>query len=166
MDSFLRGHGMEKSIKMTVNGKEYKIAVYPNQTLVDVLRERLGLTGTKVGCEMGDCGSCTVILDGKAVNACLVLAVQADGREILTIEGLARDEVLHPLQESFVMEGAIQCGFCTPGMIMTAQALLKENPNPDEAQIREGISGVLCRCTGYSKIVQAIKSTSQKTHRL
>ena len=157
---------MEKSIKMTVNSKTYEMSVEPNQTLVKVLREALGLTGTKVGCEMGDCGTCTVIMDGKAVNACLVLAVQADGREILTIEGLARDEVLHPLQESFVMEGAIQCGFCTPGMIMTAQALLKENPNPDEAQIREGISGVLCRCTGYSKIVQAIKSTSQKTHRL
>lgn len=157
---------MEKLIKITVNGKKYEITVQPNQTLVKVLREALGLTGTKVGCEMGDCGTCTVIMDGKAVNACLVLAVQADGREILTIEGLARDEALHPLQESFIMEGAIQCGFCTPGMIMSAQALLKENPDPDEAQIREGISGVLCRCTGYSKIVQAIKSTSQKTHRL
>lgn len=157
---------MEKLIKMTVNSKKYEISVQPNQTLVRVLREALGLTGTKVGCEMGDCGTCTVIMDGKAVNACLVLAVQADGREILTIEGLARDEALHPLQESFIMEGAIQCGFCTPGMIMSAQALLKENPDPDEAQIREGISGVLCRCTGYSKIVQAIKSTSQKTHRL
>ncbi len=157
---------MEKLIKMTVNSKKWEISVQPNQTLVRVLREALGLTGTKVGCEMGDCGTCTVIMDGKAVNACLVLAVQADGREILTIEGLARDEALHPLQESFIMEGAIQCGFCTPGMIMSAQALLKENPDPDEAQIREGISGVLCRCTGYSKIVQAIKSTSQKTHRL
>ncbi len=157
---------MEKLIKMTVNSKKHEIKVQPNQTLVKVLREALGLTGTKVGCEMGDCGTCTVIMDGKAVNACLVLAVQADGREILTIEGLARDEALHPLQESFIMEGAIQCGFCTPGMIMSAQALLKENPDPDEAQIREGISGVLCRCTGYSKIVQAIKSTSQKTHRV
>jgi carbon-monoxide dehydrogenase small subunit len=157
---------MEKLIKITVNGKKHEITVQPNQTLVKVLREALGLTGTKVGCEMGDCGTCTVIMDGKAVNACLVLAVQADGREILTIEGLARDEALHPLQESFIMEGAIQCGFCTPGMIMSAQALLKENPDPNEAQIREGISGVLCRCTGYSKIVQAIKSTSQKTHRL
>ncbi len=157
---------MEKSIKMSVNSKAYEMTVQPNQTLVNVLREALGLTGTKVGCEMGDCGTCTVIMDGKAVNACLVLAVQADGREIFTIEGLARDEVLDPLQESFVMEGAIQCGFCTPGMIMSAHALLKENPDPDEAQIREGISGVLCRCTGYSKIVQAIKSASQKTHRL
>jgi len=162
----LRGHGMEKLIKVTVNSKKYEMAVEPNQTLVEVLRNELGLTGTKVGCEMGDCGTCTVIMDGKAVNACLVLAVQVDGREILTIEGLARDEALDPLQESFVMEGAIQCGFCTPGMIMSAKALLKVNPGPDEAQIREGISGVLCRCTGYSKIVQAIKSTSQKAHSL
>ncbi len=157
---------MEKLIKMTVNGKTYEMAVEPNQTLVGVLRNELGLTGTKVGCEMGDCGTCTVIMDGKAVNACLVLAVQVDGREILTIEGLAQDEALDPIQESFVMEGAIQCGFCTPGMIMSAKALLNENPDPKEAQIREGISGVLCRCTGYSKIVQAIKSTSQKTHSL
>lgn len=157
---------MEKLIKMNVNGQKYEMAVEPSQTLVGVLRNKLGLTGTKVGCEMGDCGTCTVIMDGKAVNACLVLAVQADGREILTIEGLARDEELHPLQESFVMEGAIQCGFCTPGMIMSAKALLNENPDPNEAQIREGISGVLCRCTGYSKIVQAIKSTSQKAHSL
>ena len=157
---------MEKLIKITVNSKKYEMAVEPNQTLVEVLRNELGLTGTKVGCEMGDCGTCTVIMDGKAVNACLVLAVQADGREILTIEGLARDEALHPLQESFVIEGAIQCGFCTPGMIMSAEALLTENPDPNEAQIREGISGVLCRCTGYSKIVQAIKSTSQKARSL
>ncbi len=152
---------MEKSIKMTVNGKKYEIAVYPNQTLVDVLRERLGLTGTKVGCEMGDCGSCTVIMDGKAVNACLVLGAQADGREILTIEGLAEDDRLHPLQEAFVMEGAIQCGFCTPGMIMNGKALLDKSPDPDETAIREAISGVLCRCTGYRKIVQAIKSASE-----
>ncbi len=151
---------MEKLIKMTVNGKKYEIAVEPNQTLVEVLREALGLTGTKVGCEMGDCGTCTVIMDGKAVNACLVLAAQADGREILTIEGLAEDERLHPLQEAFVMEGAIQCGFCTPGMIMNGKALLDKRPDPDEAAIREAISGVLCRCTGYRKIVQAIKSAS------
>ena len=152
---------MEKLIRMSVNGKKYEMTVEANQTLVQVLRNELGLTGTKVGCEMGDCGTCTVIMEGKAVNACLVLAVQGDGKEVLTIEGLAQDEELDPLQESFVMEGAIQCGFCTPGMIMSAKALLRENPKPDEAQIREGISGVLCRCTGYSKIVQAIKSTSQ-----
>ena len=157
---------MEKLIKMTVNGKKVEMAVEPNQTLVEVLRNALGLTGTKVGCEMGDCGTCTVIMEDRAVNACLVLAVQADGKEILTIEGLAPDEALDPLQESFVMEGAIQCGFCTPGMIMSAKALLSENPDPSEAQIRKGISGVLCRCTGYSKIVQAIKSTGQKAHSL
>ena len=157
---------MQKFIKMTVNGKKYEMTVEPNQTLVQVLRNELGLTGTKVGCEMGDCGTCTVIMDGRAVNACLVLAVQGDGKEVLTIEGLAQDEELDPLQESFVMEGAIQCGFCTPGMIMSAKALLSENPEPNEAQIREGISGVLCRCTGYSKIVQAIKSTSQKARSL
>jgi carbon-monoxide dehydrogenase small subunit len=157
---------MEKLIKMTVNGKKYEITVAPNQTLVEVLREALGLTGTKVGCEMGDCGTCTVIMDRKAVNACLVLAAQADGREILTIEGLAEDERLHPLQEAFVMEGAIQCGFCTPGMIMNGKALLDKSPDPDEAAIREAISGVLCRCTGYRKIVQAIKSAADSAHSL
>jgi carbon-monoxide dehydrogenase small subunit len=157
---------MEKFIKMTVNGKKYEIAVDPNQTLVEVLRETLGLTGTKVGCEMGDCGTCTVIMDGKAVNACLVLAAQSHGREILTIEGLAEDERLHPLQEAFVMEGAIQCGFCTPGMIMNGKALLDKGPDPDETAIREAISGVLCRCTGYRKIVQAIKSAARSAHSL
>ena len=157
---------MEKFIKMTVNGKKYEIAVDPNQTLVEVLREALGLTGTKVGCDMGDCGTCTVIMDGKAVNACLVLAAQSDGREILTIEGLAEGERLHPLQEAFVMEGAIQCGFCTPGMIMNGKALLDKSPDPDEAAIREAISGVLCRCTGYRKIVHAIKSVSDSARSL
>lgn len=157
---------MEKVIKMIVNGKKHEIAVNLNQTLVEVLREGLGLTGTKVGCEMGDCGSCTVIMDGKAVNACLVLGAQADGREILTIEGLAEDERLHPLQEAFVMEGAIQCGFCTPGMIMNGKALLDKSPDPDETAIREAISGVLCRCTGYRKIVQAIKSASESARSL
>jgi carbon-monoxide dehydrogenase small subunit len=160
MDISFRGHGMEKLIKMNVNGEKYEIAVEPHQTLVEVLREALGLTGTKVGCEMGDCGTCTVIMDGKAVNACLVLAAQSDGREILTIEGLTQDDRLHPLQEAFVMQGAIQCGFCTPGMIMNAKALLDKSPDPDETTIREAISGVLCRCTGYRKIVQAIKSAS------
>ena len=157
---------MEKLIKMTVNGKKYEMAVEPNQALVEVLRNELGLTGTKVGCEMGDCGTCTVIMDGKAVNSCLVLAAQSDGREILTIEGLAEGERLHPLQEAFVMEGAIQCGFCTPGMIMNGKALLDKGPDPDEAAIREAISGVLCRCTGYRKIVQAIKSVSDSARTL
>jgi carbon-monoxide dehydrogenase small subunit len=157
---------MDKLIKMSVNKKKVEIRVEPNQTLVEVLRNVLGLTGTKVGCAMGDCGTCTVLMDGEAVNSCLVLAVQADGKEILTIEGLSDDEGIHPLQEAFVMEGAIQCGFCTPGMIMSGKALIETNPDPDETMIREAISGVLCRCTGYRKIVQAIKTASQKAYNL
>ena len=147
---------------MTVNNKKYELAVEPNQILADVLRGRLGLTGTKVGCVDGDCGSCTVIMDGKAVNSCLVLAVRADGRNILTIEGLETDQGLHPLQQAFVDNGAVQCGFCTPGMILSAKALLDRNPNPDRSEIRTAISGNLCRCTGYQKIVEAIEQTSKK----
>ena len=147
---------------MTVNNKKYELAVEPNQILADVLRGRLGLTGTKVGCADGDCGSCTVIMDGKAVNSCLVLAVRADGRNILTIEGLETDQGLHPLQQAFVDNGAVQCGFCTPGMILSAKALLDRNPNPDRSEIRTAISGNLCRCTGYQKIVEAIEQTSKK----
>jgi len=157
---------MDKLINVTVNREKVEISVEPNQALVEVLRDVLGLTGTKVGCGTGDCGTCTVIMDGKAVNSCLVLAVQADGKEILTIEGLSDDEGIHPLQEAFVMEGAIQCGFCTPGMIMSGKALLETNPEPDATMIREAISGVLCRCTGYRKIVRAIKTASQKAHNL
>lgn len=157
---------MDKLINVTVNREKVEIRVEPNQALVEVLRDVLGLTGTKVGCGTGDCGTCTVIMDGKAVNSCLVLAVQADGKEILTIEGLSDDEGIHPLQEAFVMEGAIQCGFCTPGMIMSGKALLETNPEPDATMIREAISGVLCRCTGYSKIVRAIKTASQKARSL
>ena len=153
---------MKRSINMTVNNKKYELAVEPNQILADVLRGRLGLTGTKVGCADGDCGSCTVIMDGKAVNSCLVLAVRADGRNILTIEGLETDQGLHPLQQAFVDNGAVQCGFCTPGMILSAKALLDRNPNPDRSEIRTAISGNLCRCTGYQKIVEAIEQTSKK----
>lgn len=156
---------MKKSINLTINGNEYKMSVSPNQTLVDLLRYDLGLTGTKKGCEMGDCGSCTVIMDGKPVNSCLVLAVQANGRDIVTIEGLETDEGLHPLQESFIDHGAIQCGFCTSGMILSGKALLDRNQNPDEAHIRIAISGNLCRCTGYQKIVEAIKGASEKGRR-
>ena len=147
---------------MTVNNKKYELAVEPNQILADVLRGRLGLTGTKVGCADGDCGSCTVIMDGKAVNSCLVLAVRADGRNILTIEGLETDQGLHPLQQAFVDNGAVQCGFCTPGMLLSAKALLDRNPNPDRSEIRTAISGNLCRCTGYQKIVEVIEQTSKK----
>ena len=153
---------MKKLISLTINEKEYEVAVSPNQTLVDLLRHQLELTGTKKGCEVGDCGSCTVIMDGKPVNSCLVLAVQANGKKILTIEGLETEDGLHPVQRSFVEKGAIQCGFCSSGMILSAKNLLDRVPNPDEADIRMAISGNLCRCTGYQKIVEAIKDVISK----
>ena len=149
---------MKKIINLTINDQAYEIAVEPNKTLADMLRYDLALTGTKKGCDTGDCGACTVILNGDAVNSCLVLAVQTDGAVIETIEGLATDEGLHPIQEAFVEKGAIQCGFCSPGMILSTKNLLDKNPNPTEAEIREGISGNLCRCTGYQKIFEAIDS--------
>lgn len=152
---------MKRLIHLTVNEKEYEIAVEPNQTLVDMLRYQLELTGTKKGCGMGDCGSCTVIMDGKAVNSCLVLAVQANGKHITTIEGLETDEGLHPVQKAFMEKGAVQCGFCSSGMILSAKNLLDNNPNPSELEIRTAISGNLCRCTGYQKIVEAVKSVGK-----
>ncbi len=148
-------------LKMTVNGKEVEVKVKPTWTLLRVLREELGLTGTKKGCEQGDCGACTVIMEGQAVNACLVLALQAQSKRIETIEGLGSPEHLHPLQESFIRNGAVQCGFCTPGMLMSASAMLQENPNPTPDEIKRGISGNLCRCTGYTKIVKAIQDVSK-----
>ena len=151
---------MKKLIHLTVNQKKYELAVATNLTLADMLRKELGLTGTKKGCDAGDCGTCTVILDGKPVNSCLVLAVQASGREVLTIEGVGSDEGLHPIQKAFVEKGAIQCGFCSPGMILSAKALLEGNPKPTELEVRTAISGNLCRCTGYQKIVEAILSTA------
>jgi carbon-monoxide dehydrogenase small subunit len=154
---------MKKIINLTINNEDYELAVDPNQTLLGLLRSQLGLTGTKEGCGEGDCGSCTVIMDGKPVNSCLVLAVQAKGKNILTIEGLETDQGLHPLQQAFVEKGAIQCGFCSPGMILSAKNLLDRNPNPDESEIRMAISGNLCRCTGYQKIVEAIKDASGKS---
>ncbi len=153
---------MKKFIKLMINGKEVEAAVEPNQTLADFLRYNLKLTGTKKGCETGDCGSCTVVMDGKPVNSCLVLAVQANSRTIETIEGMATDNGLHPLQQAFVETGAIQCGFCSPGMLLSAKNLLDKNPNPDEKEIRKAISGNLCRCTGYQKIVEAIQSEGKK----
>lgn len=153
---------MKTLIHLFINDKEYEVAVEPNQTLLDILRYRLGLTGTKKGCEEGDCGSCTVVMDGTPVNACLVLAVQTNGRIIQTIEGLETDQGLHPLQKTFVEKGAIQCGFCTSGMILSGKCLLDRNPNPDESDIRNAISGNLCRCTGYQKIVDAIKTIGSK----
>lgn len=153
---------MKRLIRLNINDKDYEIAVKPNQTLADVIRDEIGLTGTKKGCEVGECGTCTVILDGKPVNSCLVLAVQADGRNILTIEGLETDQGLHPIQQSFVEKGAVQCGFCTSGMILSAKSLLDRNPDADETEIRSAISGNLCRCTGYQKIVEAIASVKKE----
>jgi aerobic carbon-monoxide dehydrogenase small subunit len=148
------------TILLKVNGKEYDLVIPVNKTLTQVLREDLRLTGTKQGCSLGDCGSCTVLLNGKPVNSCLVLAVEADGQEITTIEGLAVDG-LHPIQKSFVEHGGIQCGFCTPGMILSAKALLDKNPTPSEPEIRAAISGNLCRCTGYQKIVESIAAVGK-----
>ena len=152
---------MKKTIHITVNQKPIELEVQPNQTLLEVIRETLGLTGTKAGCLVGDCGACTVLLDQRPVNSCLVLAVQADGKEVTTIEGIETPQGLHPLQTAFVDKGAIQCGYCTPGMILSAKSLLGRNPRADEAEIRKAISGNLCRCTGYQKIVEAILFASR-----
>ena len=147
-------------MRIRVNGQDYEITVEPGRTLLDVLRYELRLTGTKEGCGTGSCGSCTVLLDGEAINSCLVFAVEVEGKEITTIEGLSQQGKLHPLQQAFIDEGAVQCGFCTPGVILTAKAFLDSNPNPDESQIRQAIAGNLCRCTGYDKIVRAIMSAA------
>ena len=147
---------MKKEIILKVNGEEREVAVEPRQTLLEILRNDLGLTGTKEGCGNGNCGTCTVLLDGKADSYCLILAIEVEGQEITTIEGLAKAGEIHPLQKAFIEEGAIQCGFCSPGMILTAKAFLDVNPHPTEAEARQAISGNLCRCTGYDKIVRAI----------
>ena len=143
-------------IQITVNEEEHDLLVNPNLTLLDLLRYELGLTGTKEGCDEGDCGACTVILDGKVVTSCLVLAVEVNGSRITTIEGVQAGEVLHPIQQAFIDSGAVQCGFCTPGMILTTKALLDENPEPSEGDIEHYLEGNLCRCTGYTKIVEAV----------
>jgi aerobic carbon-monoxide dehydrogenase small subunit len=154
---------MKHEITLTVNGDTYSLAIDPWRTLNDVLREDLNLTGTKLGCGSGDCGACTVIVDGRSISSCLTLAVEMDHKEIMTIEGLAPSgEELHPIQESFVEKGAIQCGFCTPGMELSAYHLLSHNPHPSEIEIRESLSGNLCRCTGYTKIVEAIAVSADK----
>jgi len=153
----------EKKIKLKVNRRIFTVSVKPTDILVDVLRDKLGLTGTKKSCGQGDCGACTVLMDGKAVNACLMLAMDAQGQEITTIEGLeGEDGTLHPLQEAFVENAAIQCGFCTPGMILSAKSLLDEIPHPTEEEVRQALSGNLCRCTGYAKIIQAVLDASGK----
>ena len=143
-------------IQLTVNGERHAVAVAPAWTLVDALRNALGLTGTKESCGTGDCGACTILANGEPICACLMLAVDAEELDLVTIEGLARDGQLDPLQATFVERGAVQCGFCTPGMILAARALLNENPRPSEAEVREALGGNLCRCTGYAKIVDAV----------
>ena len=157
---------MKHEIQLTINGDNYTLAIDPRRTLNQVLREELNLTGTKLGCGSGDCGACTVIMDGRSVSSCLTLAVEADGKEIMTVEGLALSgEKLHPIQEAFIEKGAIQCGFCTPGMELSAYHLLSKKPHPSENEIREGLSGNLCRCTGYNKIVEAIAVSAEKMNR-
>ena len=151
------------NIVLSVNGKRISLEVESDRSLLDVIREDLNLTGAKRGCDNGDCGACTVLLNGKPVNSCLVLAVQADGQDVTTIEGVALDDELHPIQEAFVEHGAVQCGFCTPAMIMNAKALLEENPQPTSKEIKQAISGTLCRCTGYIQIVDAIHSCGRSS---
>ena len=153
----------ERSIKLTVNGKAYESIVPVRMTLADFLRGELDLTGTHVGCEHGVCGACTILVDGNAVRSCLMLAVQVDGADLMTVEGLADGPKLHPLQQAFQRNHALQCGFCTPGLLMTAYEFLKDAPNPTEEQVREGISGNICRCTGYAPIVKAILEVSRET---
>jgi len=152
---------MDKTITFTVNGQPTTVTTDPERPLLEVLREDLQLTGTKYGCGEGECGACSVILDGRVVNSCLVLALECEGSEVLTIEGLAANGRLHPIQQAFVDHGAIQCGFCTPGMIMAAHALLQAHPAPTEEQIKRGLEGNLCRCTGYRKIIDAVLSLAQ-----
>ncbi|MBN1850108.1 MAG: (2Fe-2S)-binding protein [Deltaproteobacteria bacterium] len=150
-----------KEITFTINGQVQTLTIQPWRTLLEIIREDLQLTGTKEGCGQGECGSCTVIMDGKTVNSCLVPAVEADGKEIITIEGLSKGDTLHPIQQAFVEHSGMQCGFCTPGMIMSTKGLLDRNPNPNEAEIREGISGNFCRCTGYTKIIESIDAAAR-----
>ena len=153
---------MKQPIELRINGQKVRLSADGNQTLLEFLREQLGLTGTKRGCDQGDCGACTVLIDGQPANSCLVLVSEVAGRDITTIEGLSQDGKLHPLQQAFVDYNAVQCGFCTPGMILTAAALLNENPNPTPEEIRQYLQGNLCRCTGYSKIVQAIQAAASR----
>lgn len=153
---------MKTLMHITINGKDYDVAVKPNTTLVDLLRDELRLTGTKKGCDEGDCGACAVLMDGRPVNSCLVLALQAQGRDIVTIEGMGGAEGLHPLQQAFIDKGAIQCGFCSSGMLLSAKHLLENNPKPTEHEIRTALSGNLCRCTGYQKIVDAVKDVNRQ----
>ncbi len=149
------------AIRLTINGRAVDISVSPNETLLEILRYRLGLAGTKMGCDTGECGACTVLLEGKAVNACLVLGVEVNGASVTTIEGLSSAGHLHPLQQAFIDHGAVQCGFCTPGMIMSAKSLLDESPNPTEEDTRLALAGNLCRCTGYVSIMKAVAAAGK-----
>ncbi len=149
-------------VRMRVNGNQVEREIPADRLLVDFIREDLGLMGTKKGCEEGECGACTLIMNGKSVASCLIPAFKADGAEILTVEGLADDAQLHPLQQAFLEEGAVQCGYCTAGMLLSAKALLDENPNPTVQEVKKGLSGNLCRCTGYTKIIRAVQMASEK----
>lgn len=153
---------MRQKIELNINGELHEVIVEPWRTLLEVLRDNLGLTGTKRGCDMGTCGACTVLIGGEPILSCLTLAIECHGKKILTIEGLAKEGNLHPLQNAFIKHGAIQCGFCTPGMILSAKALLDKNSRPSEEEIKESISGNICRCTGYQRIVEAIGSIQEK----
>jgi carbon-monoxide dehydrogenase small subunit len=151
-------------LRLTVNGRSHELRVPPTRSLVEVLREDLNLTGTKVNCRLGECGVCTVLLDGRTVQSCLTLALHADGREVTTIEGLATNGTLHPIQQAFVAHQALQCGFCTPGMVLSAKALLDEEPHPTREQIQHGLTGNLCRCTGYEQIIEAVEAAASLIH--
>jgi aerobic carbon-monoxide dehydrogenase small subunit len=154
---------MKQAVSFTINGEAHEVTLDPFRSLLDVLRNEIGLTGTKKGCDVGDCGACTVIVDGKPLNSCLMLGVEANGCRIETIEGLGvPGAALHPLQENFMKYGGAQCGFCTPGILMMAKALLEENPHPTEEEIRFGIAGNICRCTGYTRIIEAIQATAKE----
>lgn len=153
---------MGKEIRLKINGESYELIIRPDTLLIDLLRSELKLTGTKISCQCGSCGACTVILDGRAVKSCSILALQADGKEITTIEGLADGKKLHPIQQAFIDHFAFQCGYCTPGMIMSAKALLDENPAPTEDEVKQALRGNFCRCTGYVKIIEAVLAAKEK----
>jgi len=154
---------MEKiKINFTINGKDKKIETFPNRTLLSILREDLGLTGVKNGCEEGECGACTVLMDGSPVNSCMVFIGQADGHDFVTIEGVSKDGQMHPVQQAYINNGAVQCGFCTPGFVLSTIALLERNSNPTDDEIKVALSGNLCRCTGYTKIIKAVKSAAKE----
>ena len=153
---------MGRKMVLNVNEKDYTLEIEDNEILLDTIREKIGLKGTKYGCGTGECGACTVLIDGAPVNSCIYLAIRAEGKKIITVEGLKNGETLHPLQQSFIDNAAVQCGYCAPGMLMSAKALLDVNPNPTEKEIREGIDGNICRCSGYVKIVKAIDEAAKK----